>query len=85
MKKGPSQAALAAKRKREHEEALQRMHERDLKEAAYREKKIMLRALWNDVLDASKAPGESLKAYRPKFTDLWKRGLWLLLGCCIGI
>ena len=36
MKKAPSQAALAAKRKREHEEALERMNERELKEAAYK-------------------------------------------------
>ena len=34
MKKAPSQAALAAKRKRENEEALERMNERELKEAA---------------------------------------------------
>ena len=46
MKKAPSQAALAAKRKREHEEALERMNERELKEAAYKEKRILLRALW---------------------------------------
>ena len=36
MKKAPSQAALAAKRKRENEEALERMNERELKEAAYK-------------------------------------------------